>query len=98
MNSMEWIQWWYSDHCDGDWEHQSGVSIYTVDNPGWRLVVELADTELEEKPFSEVTIERTPTDWITCFVRERKFEGAGGQGNLLEMIEIFRAWAALEPK
>jgi Immunity protein 53 len=33
-------------HCDGDWEHSSGVSIGTIDNPGWSLDVELAETNL----------------------------------------------------
>jgi len=26
---------WYDAHCDGDWEHQNGFELMTVDNPGW---------------------------------------------------------------
>jgi hypothetical protein len=26
---------WYAAHCSGEWEHQYGVSIQTIDNPGW---------------------------------------------------------------
>ncbi len=42
------LQRWYLGQCDGEWEHGYGVSIDTIDNPGWRLRVELADTALQE--------------------------------------------------
>lgn len=28
---------WFSNRCDGTWEHHWGVSIQTTDNPGWLL-------------------------------------------------------------
>ena len=46
---VEWLEKWYKKQCDGDWEHMFGVQIYTLDNPGWRVKIDIADTELEEK-------------------------------------------------
>ncbi|MFE2849501.1 Imm53 family immunity protein, partial [Streptomyces scopuliridis] len=32
---LDWLQNWYTQQCDGDWEHEWGVKIATLDNPGW---------------------------------------------------------------
>ncbi len=37
---------WYSENCDGDWEHQYGVSVTTMDNPGWDVKIDVAETIL----------------------------------------------------
>ncbi len=34
MDTLNWIQSWYYENCDGDWEHSYGMRIDTVDNPG----------------------------------------------------------------
>jgi ribosomal protein L37E len=28
---------WYAAQCDGDWEHEFGIHIGTLDNPGWSV-------------------------------------------------------------
>src|SRR5690348_1300611 len=45
MEIIEWIQAWYLDQCDGHWEHQYGMVIETLDNPGWSIRVELEGTD-----------------------------------------------------
>ena len=88
------LQEWYYAQCDEEWEHSYGVTISTVDNPGWSLSVELTDTALENKPF--VTIQKDADDreeWIHCSVRDGKFIGSGGPLKLEAIIEIFLAWA-----
>ena len=49
------LEEWYSSLYDGDWEHGLGIKIESLDNPGWSVTINLADTELEEMPFSEVS-------------------------------------------
>ncbi len=93
MDCLTWLQSWYADQCDGDWEHEEGLKIYTVDNPGWRVQVGLLDTDLEGKLFEEVKVERSEKDWYRCWVKDRMFQGACGSRNLLEMLEVFRTWA-----
>jgi hypothetical protein len=35
MDEIRELQQWYLAQCDGDWEHEWGVQIGTLDNPGW---------------------------------------------------------------
>lgn len=39
------LEHWYSSKCDGDWEHTGGVSLTTLDNPGWLLEFKYFDWE-----------------------------------------------------
>lgn len=88
-----WLQKWYQAHCDGNWEHGSGIHLGTIDNPGWSLTVNLQDTELEDRRFHKVHIERSEHDWIFCFVKDSKFEGVCGPANLPAVLKLFRDWA-----
>jgi hypothetical protein len=47
MNSLEWLQQWYLDQCDDEWEHQFGVVIETLDNPGWLVKNDLAGMSMQ---------------------------------------------------
>jgi len=97
-DTLEWLMDWYSSNCDGDWEHGYGVTISTIDNPGWSLLVELEGTNMDGLQFE--TIEHNYVDgrsWRRCWVKDNKFEGAGGPHELAAMIEVFRAWVAANP-
>lgn len=96
MDALSRLQQWYAGMCDGDWEHQQGVTIGTLDNPGWMLEIDLVDTPLERRELEAVRLERTETDWVDCFIRDGKFIGACGPCNLTELIERFLAWASEE--
>lgn len=87
---MNWLMQWYQSQCDGDWEHQHGVKIGTLDNPGWSLDVDLVDTSVENRAAAPELLERSENDWIFVEVKEGVFHARGGPGNLEEMIEAFR--------
>ena|SRR5665213_440153 len=93
MNTLEKLQQWYLSQCNSDWEHQYGMKIGTLDNPGWQLSIDLAETHLENESFDSVKVDNTDTDWVSCWVDAKKFEGRGGPTNLNQMIEIFLSWA-----
>jgi len=88
---LKWLQEFYLSHCDGEWEHQSGCTIQTLDNPGWMFDFDL-EGPLENKAFEPVKIRRTENDWVDCRVEGNKFRGAGGPNNLTELLNIFRDW------
>jgi hypothetical protein len=88
MTSLERLENWYESHCNGDWEHQYGIKIGTLDNPGWRITFDLTGTRSEDKIF-EVELERTKNDWLQCWVDNDKFNAACGPKNLSEVINIF---------
>ena len=86
------LQSWFLKHCDGNWEHQYGVKIETLDNPGWAVEVELTGTPLSEIPYRKMIEERSENDWISCFVEQDIFKGYGGPQNLLEILNVFLEW------
>ncbi len=92
MNILKWIQNWYLQNCDEDWEHCYGVNISTLDNPGWMVDIDLTNTSLENKEFRIVDIERSELDWMYCNVSNNTFHGNGGPSNLEEILTIFQRW------
>jgi hypothetical protein len=86
------LQKWYENQCDGDWEHQYGIEIGTLDNPGWSVSIDLTDTDLEEKEFQKISNTESERDWILCRIEEGKFEGDGGPQMLEEIIKVFLDW------
>lgn len=89
---FNFLQDWYFKQCDGDWEHQYGIKINTLDNPGWSVVIDLIDTNCEKKGFSEIDKQINDNNWIQCNVKNGKFIGAGGPNNLIDIINIFITW------
>jgi len=92
LNILKWIQNWYLQNCDENWEHCYGVNISTLDNPGWMVDIDLTDTSLENKEFKVVDIERSELDWIYCNVSDNTFHGNGGSNNLEEILTVFQNW------
>jgi hypothetical protein len=88
-NELTWLQRWYAAHCDGDWEHGEGISISTLDNPGWTVVINVADTELDHIEVDKVRVELSDTDWLIYEIRDGKFIGRGGAQNLTEVLRAF---------
>jgi hypothetical protein len=93
MSVLTELQVWYEAQCDGDWEHQFGIIIETLDNPGWSVTIDLVDTELEGKVFQEVMDLGPERDWIHCRVEGAQFRGAGGPHMLTHILQIFVDWA-----
>ncbi len=82
------IQEWYKSNCDGDWEHSFGLSITTLDNPGWRVEIDLEETGLEDSVF-EKNIDNGDDDWIMIKTEKNKFIGNGDPNKLNDILKIF---------
>jgi len=99
MSTIEDLQKWYLSQCNEDWEHTYGVTIGTLDNPGWSLTVDLSGTNLEGVAFSEHSYgaedegDTSGPEWLICKVENGKFVGYGGPQKLEEMIDLFLSWA-----
>ena len=92
------MQAWYAAECNGEWEHTYGIVIETLDNPGWRLRVDLAETSLRNEDFEALARETSPQNWIDCRVKDEAFLGHGGARNLEEIINVFLDWAEHQKK
>lgn len=91
-DNLIWLLKWYNSQCNGDWEHGNGVQIETFDNPGWSLRIRLEETELQDRQYQELSIDRSEHDWIRCYIEDKVFNGVGGPLNLPETLQIFRDW------
>jgi Immunity protein 53 len=87
------LQRWYSSQCDGDWEHQLGIEIGTLDNPGWLVKIDLRGTPLETRDFAVIEDVEDEREWIDCRIQDGAFRGAGGPHMLGAIIEVFVRWA-----
>ncbi len=90
IDTLTWLQDWYRSQCDGEWEHDKGIRIDTLDNPGWSVEADIG-TVPSPTPVRE---ERSDDDWLRCEVRDGRFYGHGGPGNLEEVLEVLRTWLA----
>jgi len=84
---------WFARNCNGDWEHTYGISIETLDNPGWEVRIELQDTYLLNERFETVANRIDETNWVHCSVSDGVFRGTGGIGKLQTVLRIFLEWA-----
>ncbi|MFZ0565626.1 MAG: immunity 53 family protein [Chlamydiales bacterium] len=90
--NLIWLQKWYRSQCNGDWEHAYGITIETVDTPGWYVTVDLDDTCLENSIFEEIKEDQDDLNWFFCLKRSNKFEASCGPCNLNTIFQIFRQW------
>ena len=86
---INWLQNWYADQCNGDWEHEYGVNIQTSDNPGWIIDIDLAFTPLENIEIPYTLFDTSENDWYGFSIRDKKFHGAGDANKLGKIIEVF---------
>lgn len=88
------LQKWYADQCNGDWEHTFGIKVDTLDNPGWMLTVDLAETSLSGIRVERDRVVRGPLDWAQHEIADEKFIACGGPFSLNELIRRFLAVVA----
>jgi hypothetical protein len=92
LSSLEQLEKWYRAQCNGDWEHQWGVEIGTLDNPGWRVRIDLAETTKQGTALEKIEIKRSEQNWIIYWVAENRFHVACGPENLSEAISLYIQW------
>ncbi len=95
--TLTWLQAWYAMQCDGDWEHGYGVSIETLDNPGWSVRIELDGTAWAKQPFDRTETHRSEHDWLEVWKDGSELRAATGPVNLGEALHTFRLWVEGPP-
>ena len=88
---MDWLLDWYEVACKNGLDPKNRIELYTLDNPGWDLSVNLEGTGLDiHEYFLIENIDRTDDDWCHCFVRDNVFYAPCGNCNLGESLDMFR--------
>ena len=89
-DTLERIQNWYKLNCNGDWEHNYGYSIATLDNPGWTIRIDLAETCLDKLDFKkEFQNPEYEHDWYIMRTDKKVLDISYGPENLKQVFEIF---------
>ena len=71
-NMLKWLQNWFFQNCDGQWETRERFFLRTIDNPGWGISLYLQDSVYENKLFNKIIIDRTTQDWCHCLIRNKE--------------------------
>jgi hypothetical protein len=90
MNLIKWLEKWYQQNCDGEWEHFYGIEIGTLDNPGWYVKIDLKGTQYENLHMLEMKRYQGTNNWIRCMISDGIFEGTGDCKKLDDIILIFK--------
>ena len=80
---------WYGRQCDGHWEHQAGVVIETLDNPGWSVKIDLIGTTAESKDFEPIKVDEGDSNWMRCAKEGNFFTAFGDPSKLSSILEVF---------
>jgi hypothetical protein len=102
-DELSWLEHWYQEQCDGEWEHACGVTVETLDNPGWLVTIDLRGVEPEAvastrvvsvlgEPPSEMNGNKGGAVWMTCKVESGKFIGAGDPSQLRAILAQFKSF------
>ena len=100
---FKWLETWYAQQRDGEWEHSFGVTINTLDNPGWEVVIDLGPSQIDKAKKERVicSIGEPPgaenqneggIAWMVCEIKASQFRGAGDPSKLTTILETFRDW------
>ncbi|MDA8105131.1 MAG: immunity 53 family protein [Nitrospiraceae bacterium] len=92
-NIISELQRWYASNCDGEWEEECGIKIETLDNPGWSVIIDLNETNLEGRIFDEINNHEYEDSWLDCRVEDKTFKGFGDPSKLEAILQIFIDWA-----
>lgn len=89
-NIINWLQTWYFQQCDGDWEHEYGIKIYTIDNPGWAVKIDLNGTRWEFLDMDRKRHEKSETDWYDYQIKNGVYAAYGDPHKLRDLIVAFK--------
>ena len=90
MEILDWIQNWFKDTCDGDWEHGEGIQITTMAKPGWEVEIDISKTSVANMNLKWILNEIGPQDWYGVKIENQKFNAAGDSGKLEFLLGLFK--------
>ena len=98
IDVIHWLEQWLQDQCDGEWEHEQGFTLETIDNPGWRLTIDLKGVAASNDRLLIVEGDSPSAEngyvggepWLICEVKSGKFIGAGDPSQLARILQTFR--------
>lgn len=90
MELIEWIQNWFTNNCDGNWEKGEVIQITTLDNPGWEVEIDVSNTSLATLEIPWILNENSKQDWYGVKIENQRFSASGDSGKLKFLLGLFK--------
>lgn len=90
MEIIDWIQNWFKETCNGDWEQGEVIQITNLDNPGWEVEIDVSNTSLAAITIPWILNENHKHDWYGVKIENQKFSASGDAGKLKFLLELFK--------
>ncbi|HTN37497.1 MAG TPA: immunity 53 family protein [Arachidicoccus sp.] len=90
MEIIKWLEKWYRQQCDGEWEHEYTVHIETLGNPGWSVKISVMYTDLENVQLEVDDTERSEDDWFFYRIKDGEYFATGDPDKLQFLLEKFK--------
>ncbi|WP_445453148.1 immunity 53 family protein [Flavobacterium sp. 25HG05S-40] len=87
---IDWLQNWFQNQCDSEWEHNHSIRIETIDNPGWNIEIDLLNTHLAKSTIKWELFESSETNWLGYKIENGCFFASGDSQKLDFLISIFK--------
>lgn len=81
---------WIGEQCDYDWFYCNPMEVKNTKNPGWSVVIDLQDTNLEELELISPLFEVDDDNWYYYQIKDKKYEAAGDVNKLDIILEEFK--------
>jgi hypothetical protein len=91
MQIINWLQDWYINQCDGEWEHDEGIRIFSSDNPGWIVKINVKGTEADNFEVPWKLIETSEQDWYGYKIEDGLYYASGDATKLSLLLLIFKS-------
>jgi len=88
-NLTKWLQEWFTEQCDGEWEHEHGIRIHNSDNPGWCIEIDIIHTGFNKDISSEL-FEISEHDWFFYKIKDNYFHAYGDASKLEFLLQLFK--------
>ncbi len=90
MEILDWIQHWFKNNCDGNWEHNDGIQITTIEKPGWDVEIDISNTSIANIHIPWILNENGAQDWYGVKIENQKFNASGDAGKLKFLLNLFK--------
>jgi len=87
---LKWLQEWFCQLCDGEWEHENSLVIETIDNPGWSIEIDLNNINLNIQSKEWQIYELSEDNWIGYKIDENIYFATGDPLKLEKLIIVFK--------
>jgi hypothetical protein len=75
--TLQWLMKWCQYTAFNAPEHLSEFYIDTLDNSGWAVRINLANTPMKSVPFEKIEVDNGDNDWFVCKIMDSKFTTGG---------------------